>query len=99
MCIRDSLLGVITDRDIVIRCGFDKNAGTVMTKEPVTATSKMDIHDAALLFSNHGIRRLPVVENDKLIGMLSLKDLARKKIFAAEIGHIICAVSAFHNKK
>ena len=93
------LLGVITDRDIVIRCGFDKNAGTVMTKEPVTATSKMDIHDAALLFSNHGIRRLPVVENDKLIGMLSLKDLARKKIFAAEIGHIICAVSVFHNKK
>ena len=39
--------------------------------------------------SEHGVRRLPVVENEKLVGMLSLKDLAGKRIFTAEIGHIM----------
>jgi CBS domain-containing protein len=53
----------------------------------------MNIHDAALLFSKHGIRRLPVVDGDKLTGMLSMKDLARKKVMTAEIGHIIYSIS------
>ena len=36
-----------------------------------------------------GCMRLPVLENEKLAGMLSLRDLARKRIYIAEIGHII----------
>lgn len=91
------LLGLITDRDIVIRQGYGKKAEDIMTKELVTIAAKTDVHDAALHFSAHGIRRLPVVEGDKLAGMLSLKDLARKKVFTAEIGHIIYAISNFDN--
>ena len=52
-----------------------------------------DVHNAAMLMTRHGVRRLPVVENEKLVGILSLKDLAKKRIFIAEIGHIIFEVS------
>ena len=87
--IQNHLLGVITDRDIIMRDGFGKTAGEIMTTPVFTADIKEDIHDAALRMSEHGVRRLPVLENEKLTGMLSHKDLSRKRIFTAEIGHII----------
>ena len=87
--IQGHLLGVITDRDILIRDGFGKTVDEIMSRDVISAAPKDDIHDAALKMSQHGVRRLPVVENEKLIGMLSLKDLAGKRIFTAEIGHII----------
>ena len=90
------LLGVITDRDILMRDGFNKNAEDVMSTNVVSAAPKDDIHDAALKMSQHGVRRLPVIENEKLTGMLSIKDLAGKKIFTAEIGHIMYIIC---NKK
>ena len=87
--IQGHLLGVITDRDILIRDGFGKTVDEIMSRDVISAAPKDDIHDAALKMSQYGVRRLPVVENEKLTGMLSLKDLAGKRIFTAEIGHII----------
>ena len=87
--IQGHLLGVITDRDILIRDGFGKTVDEIMSRDVISAAPKDDIHDAALKMSQYGVRRLPVVENEKLTGMLSLKDLAGKKIFTAEIGHIM----------
>ena len=87
--IQGHLLGVITDRDILIRDGFGKTVDEIMSRDVIFAAPKDDIHDAAMKMSQYGVRRLPVVENEKLIGMLSLKDLAGKRIFTAEIGHII----------
>ena len=87
--IQGHLLGVITDRDILVRDGLDKNVDEIMSRNVVFAAPKDDIHDAAMKMSQYGVRRLPVVENEKLTGMLSLKDLAGKRIFTAEIGHII----------
>ena len=87
--IQGHLLGVITDRDILIRDGFGKNVDEIMSCDVVFAAPKDDIHNAAIKMSQYGVRRLPVVENEKLAGMLSLKDLAGKRIFTAEIGHII----------
>ena len=87
--IQGHLLGVITDRDILIRDGFGKTVDEIMSRDVVSAAPKDDIHDAALKMSQYGVRRLPVLENEKLTGMLSLKDLAGKRIFTAEIGHII----------
>lgn len=91
------LLGLITDRDIIMRQGLGcgRQASEIMTVSPVTVQAKDNIHDAALEFSRRGVRRLPVLENGKLIGMLSLRDLARKRVYAAEIGHIIYAISNF----
>ena len=94
--IQGHLLGVITDRDILMRDGLDKNVEEVMSSNVVYTTPKENIHDAAMKMSEHGVRRLPVVENDKLAGMLSIKDLAVKKIFTAEIGHIMYSIC---NKK
>ena len=90
---QNHLLGVLTDRDIVIRKGFGRTASDVMTAPVHTVPSRLDIHDAALLFAKYGVRRLPVTDADKLVGMLSLKDLARKKVFTAEIGHVIYDIS------
>ena len=87
--IQGHLLGVITDRDILIRDGFGKTVDEIMSRDVIYAAPKDNIHDAALKMSQYGVRRLPVLENEKLTGMLSLKDLAGKRIFTAEIGHII----------
>ena len=95
---QNHLLGILTDRDLIVRRGLSRPVSETMTCDVQTVSSRMDIHDAALLFSKHGIRRLPVVDGDKLVGMLSLKDLARKKIFTAEIGHIVYHVSNYEQK-
>ena len=87
--IQGHLLGVVTDRDILMRDGTSKTVDEIMSSNVVCPFPKENIHDAAMKMSEHGVRRLPVVENEKLVGMLSLKDLAGKRIFTAEIGHIM----------
>ncbi len=90
-------LGIVTDRDIVLRSlsqgGEPRTAGEIMTKNLVFATPDMNTHDAALLFAGHQVRRLPVVENRKLVGMLSMADLARKSIYIDEAGDALNAIS------
>ena len=86
---QNHVLWVITDRDIVVRNDNTKLASEIMTENVVTVNSGDDIHQAALKFSKYGIHRLPVIDNQRLVGMLSLKDLAKKKVLTAEIGHII----------
>ena len=78
------LVGMLTDRDIVLRCvalGGDARtmtAGDVMTRGVVTATPDVKVDDAAKRMGRGQVRRLPVVENGKLVGMLSLAHMARK---------------------
>ena len=78
------LVGMLTDRDIVLRCvalGGDARtmtAGDVMTRGVVTATPDVKVDDAAKRMGLGQVRRLSVVENGKLVGMLSLADMARK---------------------
>ena len=78
------LVGMLTDRDIVLRCGAlggdarTMTAGDVMTRGVVTATPDVKVDDAAKRMGRGQVRRLPVVENGKLVGMLSLADMARK---------------------
>ena len=100
--VQKHVLGVITDRDILMRTGSYSGESAdfeacavqdVMTCDVFCVDIKADIHEAALLMSEKGVRRLPVLENEKLAGMLSLKDLAKKRIFIAEIGHIIYELS------
>lgn len=77
--------GVITDRDIVIRCiaeGKDASecrAEDVMSAQTMTIEPDADAREAARLMSDRQIRRLPVVENGNLVGMLSLGDVAVKQ--------------------
>lgn len=92
------ILGIVTDRDIVIRClgkpqGMDFKTKDIMTQNVITVSPNMNTHDASLLMSKHQIRRLPVVENNRLVGMLAIADIARKRIFVDEAGDVISAVS------
>ncbi len=82
VCQNGNLVGMITDRDIVIQCVAaatdPKNCkvSDFMTKELVQASPDMDIADAARLMGDEQVHRLPVVENGRLIGIVSLGDLA-----------------------
>ena len=81
VCDGNKVVGIITDRDIVLRCvSQNKNltqpVNEFMTANPVTATPTMDVKDAAKMMSEKKIRRLPIVENNSLIGMVSLGDIA-----------------------
>ena len=96
--IQSHVLGVITDRDMIMRAHAKKTAGEIMTTPVFTADIKEDVHQAALRMAECGVRRLPVLENEKLAGMLSLRDLARKRIYIAEIGHIIYDICNKNNK-
>ena len=71
----------------------DSDIRSVMTQDVFCVDVRDDIHNAAMLMAQNGVRRLPVIENEKLVGMLSLKDLAKKRIFIAEIGHVIYELS------
>ena len=78
------VLAVVTDRDIVVRVVAEGGSlaspvGDIASKSVVCANPEMSTREASLLMSEHQIRRLPVVENDRLIGIVSLGDLAVKE--------------------
>jgi CBS domain-containing protein len=76
------LVGVITDRDITVRAvarGLDPNSQHVremMSTNLVTVTPDTSVEDACRLMMDYQVRRLPVVEGNRLVGMVSLADLA-----------------------
>ena len=76
------LCGVVTDRDIVVRClaaerpAAHTAVGDIMTGNVHCAQPEMDAGAAAHLMGRQQVRRLPVVENGSLCGMVSLGDLA-----------------------
>lgn len=94
------LVGITTDRDLLTRALYKQDTDVlsqpvadIMTKEVHTITPDVDIHTAALAFSKHAIHRLPVLQRNRLVGILSISDLAKKKIYLAEVGCIIGAIT------
>jgi len=81
----DELLGIITDRDIVVRCvaagkdPSDLEAGQILSEDLQTVDPDDDVEDAARMMSERQIRRLPVCEDGNLVGMLSIGDIAVKE--------------------
>ena len=84
------LRGMVTDRDVVIRClaaGNDVSAtpvSEIMSRGIITAAPTDSAAHAAGLMARDRVRRLPVAENGRLVGMVTLGDLARKGGCAAE---------------
>jgi CBS domain-containing protein len=68
------LVGIITRKDL-LRKPEETQLGLLMTSKPITIEPDMDIREAARLLVTHRIRRLPVVEDNKLAGLLSVADL------------------------
>jgi CBS domain-containing protein len=82
---QDKIVGMITDRDIVVRGVAEKHPGStkvedIMSSKLVTINADATTNEAAELMAEHQIRRLPVVEGDKLIGIVSLGDFAIRKM-------------------
>jgi len=77
------LVGIVTDRDIVIRGvagGKDPThlaVSEIMTAGPVTVAPDTKAEDASKLMSEKQVRRLPVVESGRLVGILAIGQLAR----------------------
>ncbi|MEJ8553779.1 CBS domain-containing protein [Tepidibacter sp. Z1-5] len=91
-------VGVITDRDIVLRSvsennNVDQHVGNIMSRNIVSVNSDTDAHEAAELMAQNQIRRLPVVENNKIVGILSLGDLANVNIHVNEAGDALSSIS------
>ncbi len=101
VCAEDGrVLGLVTDRDLVTRCMASGKTPEktmvkeVMTKQVISALPDMETGVAAHLMGRQQIRRLPVVENGKLCGMVSLADLANREecgLDAADALGDICA--------
>lgn len=79
----DRMVGIITDRDIVVGCvakGHDPakvTAGDLAQGTPRWIEAEADVNAVLEEMQTHRIRRLPVVENKKLVGMISEADLAQ----------------------
>ncbi len=93
------ICGLLTDRDIVTRClasGKSPGATTVrevMTSNVISARPDMDAALAAGLMGSRQIRRLPVVENERLCGMVSLGDLAVQEESCIDAGDALTEIS------
>lgn len=86
VCGKDGrVCGMVTDRDLVIRCVASGRLPAqtavrqVMTKQVIAAQPDMEVGVAAHLMGRQQVRRLPVTENGKLCGMVSLGDLATRE--------------------
>ncbi|MCH6265761.1 MULTISPECIES: CBS domain-containing protein [Neobacillus] len=82
---KEKIVGMITDRDIVIRGVAEKHPGSskveeIMSNDLITVSPEASTREAAKLMAQHQIRRLPVVEDEKLIGIVSLGDFAIREL-------------------
>lgn len=95
----EKVVGIVTDRDIILRCvaeGKDikmQKVRDIMTSNPVVGEENIDVNDAARIMSERQIRRLPIVSNDQLVGMVSLGDLAVEPKIQVEAGEALSEIS------
>ena len=80
----DKLVGIFTERDAITRvlgAGLDPAAtkvSSVMTNDPVCVSTSTSLEEALSIVNSRRIRHLPVIENDKVLGMVSSGDLTHR---------------------
>ncbi len=94
------LKGIVIDRQIitkVVAAGKDPakvKVSEFMTESPVTASSDMDIEEASRIIGEKGFRRIPVVENGKPVGIISVADIVEHaKTCTACMTNILCEIA------
>ena len=79
-----SLVGIVTDRDLVVRVLAEgrnpesTTVGDVCSTQPVSVEPDADLSQALALLARHQVRRLPVAEGDRLVGIVAQADVARE---------------------
>lgn len=95
----EKVLGVVTDRDIVLniaKYNLDTSktlASTIMSEKVYSVRPDADVEHALDLMKKQRIRRLPVIENEVLQGMISIGDIATSKDFKMEVSEAITEIS------
>lgn len=88
----NKLVGVISDRDIIIRAivdgRYDANVGEIMTEALITINVNESLENAFRTLISNKIRRLLVTENDKLVGVIGLKDFIENTHILTELENI-----------
>ncbi len=93
------LVGMLTDRDIVLRCVAANrdpektSIGSVMSRDIVSVSPYDEVSEALELMSAARVRRLPVAESGKLIGIVSLGDVSRLRACEMEIAAALAEIS------
>ena len=96
---RGNVCGLVTDRDLVVRCiASGRNPAAtpvreVMTRNVISANSDMDVGVAAHLMGRQQVRRLPIIENGKLCGLVSLGDMAQREQSSLDAGDALAEIS------
>jgi CBS domain-containing protein len=92
-----TVTGFVTDRDLVVRgLASDRDPGQtkladIATKNVITLRPSQTISDAIITMSARAVRRVPVVENGRAVGMVSLGDLAQMRDPDSVLGRISSA--------
>ena len=100
-----NLVGIITDRDIVLRtiaCDKDvrhTKVTDIMTTEVIRTSRDTEVSWVANIMAKNQIRRVPVVEDEKLVGIISVGDLARNnEVNDQELSSCMCNICNESNK-
>ena len=97
--------GLVSDRDLVTRCiaagrsPSNTPVRQIMTSQVIWAGADDDVAEAAALMGSRQIRRLPVVENGKLCGMVSLGDLASCREGCPEAAAALADISSHLSRR
>ena len=92
----DRLSGIVTDRDVAVR-GIgtrkapDSHVAAIMTPDPVTIQGSEDVFAAFRAFGAERVRRLPVLEDEELAGIISVDDLLVTLVL--ELGAVVSPVA------
>ena len=95
-------VGILTERDMLERvlekCKNPKETHVfeVMTSHVITGTPEMEIPEATSLMFKNKVKKLPIVERDKLVGMVTLTDVARATSVDGETIELVEKLSNMH---
>ena len=95
-----SLCGIVTDRDLVLRCTALERSSTetsvarVMTGRVASIPPTASLMQAADKMAREQVRRLPVVEGRRLVGMVTLGDLSHRDDYAMEAAEALSEITA-----
>lgn len=99
VCDQSGVIGIVTDRDIIVRNiahGKDPKetpVRDVMTGQVITASPDMEVDEVAQMMASKQIRRVPVVENNMIVGMVALGDIATDRRFTMEASEALSEIS------
>jgi CBS domain-containing protein len=91
--VQGSVLGILSERDIVravVKCGiavFNDTVSTHMTTKMITTSEDECVHVAMEKMTNERSRHLPVISNEKLVGLVSIGDMVKYRLGECEYEH------------